>query len=119
MRSLHVRSVFATVVAGAGVSTLVETIDLARRAVELTPDDDVEVAGRLSNLAGHLARMHAITGEREPLTEAVEAGRRAVAATDDDAIECARILHQTRPFGADFRLIPPFAASKAPWIART
>ncbi|KAH7222489.1 CHAT domain-containing protein [Fusarium oxysporum] len=49
---------------------LEEAIEIARQAVKSTPDDHLDLAGRLNNLGNHLGRRYEWTGEMKHLDEA-------------------------------------------------
>ncbi|RYP48549.1 hypothetical protein DL768_005588 [Monosporascus sp. mg162] len=66
------------------ITDLEEAIGVAREAVESTPHDHPDQAGRLSNLGTKLGRRYERTGETANLEEAIEVARQAVESTPHD-----------------------------------
>jgi tetratricopeptide (TPR) repeat protein len=72
---------------------LEEAIRIVRQAVAATPDNHLDLAGRLSNLGDMLNSQYACTGAMYNLEEAVQVARQAVAATPDDHPDLAGRLN--------------------------
>jgi predicted RNase H-like HicB family nuclease len=66
------------------MKNLEEAIERARKAIELTPDDHPDKAGRLNNLGNKLKSRYERTGMMRDLEEAIETARKAVELTPDD-----------------------------------
>ncbi|KAH7131154.1 CHAT domain-containing protein [Dactylonectria macrodidyma] len=66
------------------MADLEEAIRTARQAVDSTPDDHPDRAGRLNNLGTKLGQRYGRTGEMVDLEEAIRTARQAVDSTPDD-----------------------------------
>ncbi|KAF2465628.1 uncharacterized protein BDR25DRAFT_239619, partial [Lindgomyces ingoldianus] len=72
---------------------LEKAIRVARQAVEVTPDDHPDLAGRLNNLGNKLKSRYKRTGKMEDLEEAIRVARQAVEVTPDDHPHLAACLN--------------------------
>jgi len=73
-------------------TALNDAIDLLRQAVEATPTDHPDRAGRLSNLGGALQTRYQRTGQAADLDEAITTGQAAVDTTPTDHPDRAMYL---------------------------
>ena len=72
---------------------LEEAIRVARQAVDVTPEDHPDLAGRLNNLGLKLQRRYERTGKMEDLEEAIRVARQAVDVTPEDHPDLAGRLN--------------------------
>ncbi len=76
------------------MADLKEAIQVARRAVVSTPEDDPGLLVRLNNLGNHLESRYERTGDIADLEEAIQVARRAVVLTpNEDHSNLARCLN--------------------------
>ncbi|KAF5227665.1 hypothetical protein FAUST_11634 [Fusarium austroamericanum] len=66
---------------------------MARKAIESTPDDHPNLAGRLNNLGNQLKSRYERTGEIKDLEEAIKMARKAIESTPNDHPDLATLLN--------------------------
>jgi len=72
---------------------LEEAIQVARQAVDVTPEDHPDLAERLNNLGNRLESRYERTGKVEDLEEAIRVARQAVDVTPKDHPDLAGRLN--------------------------
>lgn len=75
------------------IEDLEEAIRVARQAVEITPEDHPDLAGRLNNLGTKLSRRYDRTRKMDDLEEAIQVARQAVKVTPEEHPDLAAWLN--------------------------